>query len=406
MNTPDSASDTRAEALFLAPEVPYPPIGGGPLRSASLLEYLAGRYAVHAIVFRTTEDGDPARALPPGLVSRLDVIDLPYHSKAPPARLVRNAVRAIRGRPPLLDRFSGFEDQLSPLLEGRKYDLALVEHFWCAPYVQQIKLHAKRVIVDLHNIESVWHERLAAHESLLRAAALRRFAGAARRQERKLLPGFDAILVASSEEAGRVRALAPGAPITVYPNALREVAVPERHEREEIVFSGNLEYAPNIEAIRFFRDRIWPALRPRPRLKWRIIGKNPDAVRALVGGDPRIELSGFVKDAIRELADSQVAVVPLLSGSGTRLKILEAWAAATPVVSTSLGAEGLGASAEHLSLADDPDAFAAATARLLDSPAERRKMGLAGRRLFEQSYTWPVAWKCLGTLLETVPPPA
>ena len=406
MNTHSSASGTRAEALFLAPELPYPSIGGGPQRSASLLEYLASRYAVHAIVFRSAEDPEPARIFPPGLVSRLDTIDLPYHSKAPPARLVRNTLRAIRARPPLMDRFSGFERQLSLLLAGRQYELALVEHFWCAPYVQQISPHAKRVIVDLHNIESVWHESLAAHETPLRAAALKRFAAAVRREERKLLPRFDAILAPSREDADRVRSLAPGASITVYPNALREIAAPERHEREEIVFSGNLQYAPNMEAVRFFRDRIWPALRVRPRLKWKIVGKHPEAIRALVEGDPRVELTGFVNDAIGELAASQVAVVPLLSGSGTRIKILEAWAAATPVVSTAVGAEGLGASAEHLLVADDADAFAAATARLLDSPVERRRIGLAGRRLFEHSYTWPAAWKCLGTLLETALPPA
>jgi glycosyltransferase involved in cell wall biosynthesis len=255
--------------------------------------------------------------------------------------------------------------------------------------------------LDLHNIESIWHKSLAVHEDIVRAAALKWFAAAARRLERELLPQFDGILTASPQEAERVRALAGGARITVYPNALPEIAAPERLEREEIAFSGNLEYPPNIEAVRFFRDRIWPALRSRPGLKWKIVGKNPEAIRGLVAGDPRIECTGFVKDAVRELAASQIAVVPLLSGSGTRVKILEAWAAATPVVSTSLGAEGLGTSGEHLLVADQPDAFAAAILRLLDSPSERRRLGSAGRQLFEQRYTWPAAWKCLGSLLET-----
>jgi polysaccharide biosynthesis protein PslH len=401
MNKPSGASATKLDALFLSPEAPYPPIGGGPLRSASLLEYLARHYAVHAVVFRAPGDPDPGRAIPPGRISRLDILDLPHHSNGAAARLMRNALRAVRARPPLMDRFAGFERSLSRLLEGRDYELAVVEHFWCAPYLAQIRQHSKRVILDLHNIESAWHQSLAVHEGFLRAAALKRFAAAALRREQELLPQFDGILAASPQDADRVRALAPAARVTVYPNALPEIAAPERLEREEIAFSGNLEYAPNIEAVRFFRDRIWPALRSRPGLKWRIVGKNPEAIRKLVDGDPRVEVTGFVPDAVRELAASQVAVVPLLSGSGTRVKILEAWAAATPVVSTSFGAEGLGTSGEHLLLADDPDGFAAAIARLLDSPAERRRLGAAGRRLFEQRYTWKAAWECLGKLFET-----
>ncbi len=405
MNKPSSVFEARPEALFLSPEAPYPPIGGGALRSASLVEYLARNYNVHAILFRAPGDPDPRPAIPSGRIGRLDILDLPHHSKATPARVARNALRAMRARPPLLDRFAGFERPLSHLLEGRKYELAMLEHFWCAPYVRQIRAHSQRVILDLHNIESSWHASLAVHQDVLRAAALKRFAGAAWRLERELLPQFDGILAASPQDAERVRALAGGARIAVYPNALPEIAAPERLEREEIAFSGNLEYPPNIEAVKFFRDRIWPELRSRPGLKWKIVGKNPEAIRSLVAGDPRIELTGPVEDAIAALASSQVAVVPVLSGSGTRVKILEAWAAATPVVSTSLGAEGLSDAGEHLVVADDPREFAAAVLRLLDSPYERRRLGCAGRRLFEQRYTWPAAWKCLGNWLETGLPP-
>ena len=78
-----------------------------------------------------------------------------------------------------------------------------------------------------------------------------------------------------------------------------------------------------------------------PGLVWRLVGKNPEAVRRIHSGDPRIEVIGPVDDAVRELARARVAVVPLLAGSGTRLKILEAWAAGLPVVSTTIGAEGL-----------------------------------------------------------------
>jgi polysaccharide biosynthesis protein PslH len=400
MGTPPSDSGRKPKALFLSAEAPYPPVGGGALRSASLLEYLARSYAVHAVVFRQTGDPHPGLAIPPGRVERLDVIDLPYHSKQPIERAIRNTWRIVRDRPPLVDRFSGFADHVSKLLAGEKYEIAIIEHFWCAPYVAQVRPHTKSVILDLHNIESVWHSRLAASENGARAWALGRFATASGALERRLLPKFDLILATSESDAALARQLAPGTNVSVYPNALPETPQPRRLEQPAIVFSGNLEYSPNISAVRFFRENIWPLLEARwPELKWRIVGKNPGAIRHLVAGHPRIELTGFIEDAVTVVAECQVAVIPVLAGSGTRVKILEAWAAGTPVVSTTIGAEGLDCSDEaQLVIADEPQRFADAVTRLLASPLDRMRIGSAGRRLFEERYTWPAAWKTLDSI--------
>jgi glycosyltransferase involved in cell wall biosynthesis len=401
MGTPPSDSGRKPKAFFLSAEAPYPAVGGGALRSASLLEYLARSYAVHAVVFRQSCDPSPGLAIPPGRVDKLDVIDLSYHSKQPIARAMRNAWRIIRNRPPLVDRFSGFADHISKLLTGEQYEIAVIEHFWCAPYVAQVRPHTKSVILDLHNIESVWHSRLAASENAARSWALGRFATASVALERRLLPKFDLILATSDSDAELARQLAPGTNVSVYPNALPETAQPRRLEQQAIVFSGNLEYPPNISAVRFFRENIWPILEARwPELKWRILGKNPGAVRHIVAGHPRIELTGFVEDAVTVLAECQVAVIPVLAGSGTRVKILEAWAAGTPVVSTTLGAEGLDCSHEaQLLIADEPQRFADAVTRLLASPLDRVRIGSAGRLLFEERYTWPAAWKTLDAIL-------
>jgi glycosyltransferase involved in cell wall biosynthesis len=133
-----------------------------------------------------------------------------------------------------------------------------------------------------------------------------------------------------------------------------------------------------------------------PSLTWRLIGKNPDAVRKFTDGDSRISVSGAVDDAVRELARARVAIVPVLAGSGTRLKILEAWAAGLPVVSTTVGAEGLCAQdGEHLLVADNAPAFAQAVTRLLGSADLRLKLGSAGRLLLEKDFTWQAAWRKL-----------
>jgi len=389
--------DLRPRALFLSPEAPYPAIGGGALRSASLLEYLAVHYVVDVIVFREPSAPDPRAAFPAGLARDVQVLDLPRHSRSLPARVARNAVRYLAGRAPLNDRFAGFAAPISACLGGRRYDLAVIEHFWCAPYCRQLEPLAGRVVLDLHNVESVFYDRCAQSEPWPVSVALRRFSRASAAIERRWFPRFSVLLVTSDEDARRVREICPGARAHVYPNTIPFVAQPGLPEEPALIFSGNLEYGPNISAVRFFRDRIWPLLRDRwPGLVWRLVGKNPQAVARYAAGDPRIELAGPVANAIEALAAARVVVVPLLEGSGTRLKILEAWAAGRAVVSTTLGAEGLPAGdGEHLLLADTPEAFAAAVSRLLASPGDRQRLGRAGRQLYERQFTWQQGWLAL-----------
>lgn len=390
----------RPSALFLSPEAPCPATGGGPLRSAALLEYLACRYAVDLIVFREPGAPDPRAAIPDGIARRVDVIDLPHHSRTFLARAVRNAIRYLRSRPPLNDRFSGFAAPLARLLAGRRYDLAVVEHFWCAPYCEQLQPRAARTVLDLHNVESVFYGRSADIEPWPASVVLRRFERACRSLEREWIPRFSIVLAASEHDAGLVRAICPEVHPHVYPNTIPFTPQPDAVEQNVVAFSGNFDYQPNIGAVRFFRKRIWPLLRDRwPGLVWRLIGKNPRGIARLVAGDPRIEVTGPVANAVEALATARIVVAPLLAGSGTRVKILEAWAAGRAVVSTSLGAEGLPVrSGEHLLLADSPEAFAGAVSRLLASPEERLRFGRAGRALYENRFTREQGWKELAKM--------
>lgn len=364
-----SSEDTRTRALFLTPEEPRLGFGGGALRSASLLAYLQQRYDVQVVT--------PA---------------VRAHARHMPARIWRNTLRLIRGRPPLFDRFSGYEDQIAGALHGR-YALAVVEHFWCASYAPLLRKHCNRLVLDLHNIES----RLArTHATAARwpaSWASARFAEAYGRLEREWLQHYDVIVAVSENDCMRIS----HPDVRVFPNALPEIARPCAPEADAIVFSGHLEYHPNIEAVRWFREKIWPRVREAaPTVEWRLIGANPEAVARFTGGDPRIRVIGPVEDAVRHLAAAKICIVPLLSGSGTRFKILEAWAAGRAVVSTTLGAEGLEArDGEHLLLSDDPENFARAIVRLWNDPALRAKLGEAGRAHYLERFTWRAAWQKL-----------
>ena len=283
------------------------------------------------------------------------------------------------------------------LVHGESYRVAAIEHFWCAPYWEQVAPVSSRTVLDLHNIESVLHERCARTETGPGALAHEMFCRSARDLEARWLPRYDCLLATSTADAELARAISPRSLIIVYPNAIPFVPRPNVPEREMVLFSGNLEYHPNVSAVRFFRNEIWPILRDRwPSLVWRVAGKNSHGVRKHTNGDARIELPGPMENAIAELAAARVVVVPLLAGSGTRFKVIEAWAAGRAVVTTTIGVEGLPARhGENVLIADSARDFADAVSRLLASPSLRLTLGETGRTIFESEFTWDSGWQKL-----------
>jgi glycosyltransferase involved in cell wall biosynthesis len=384
--------------LFFTPEAPFPAIGGGALRAASLLHYLAARYCLDMIAFREAGSANPASAAPPGMFERALVLDLAPHSRRGAARLARNAVRIARGVPPLVDRFAGFDQAVARFVSSRRYKVAIVEHLWCAPYSEQLAPHSDKLVLDAHNVESDLMAGYAAIRTWPVSALFKRFERASLSVEERWLPRFTLTLAASEEDRALLARIAPDAKIHVYPNSLPPTARASAAEENTIVFSGNMEYPPNSDAVRYFHERIWPLVhKSNPDVVWRILGNHAETVAGHVARDPNIQVCGRMGDAVTELARSRLVIVPLRAGSGTRFKILEAWAAARPVVSTTLGAAGLGAiDGRHLLMADEPESFAGAVSSLLGSARLRASLGEAGRRLYEDNFTWESAWRRLG----------
>ena len=313
-------------------------------------------------------------------------------------RYLRNARRAMAGVPPLVDRLSGLGPAIVRAIGEDRYDLGIVEHSWCAPYIDEIASVSKLTVLDLHNVESVLHQRCAAANRGLLGLGHRRFAKASQKMESKLFPEYSMILATSPNDAALVNRIAPSARVAVYPNAIPWVEIPQGVEkphlavRPSIALSGNFEYHPNIDAVRFLLDEIWPEIRRRhPELRLRLIGRNSQSFRA-----PGVDSTGPVEDALSEIARASVVIAPLRIGSGTRIKILEAWAAGRPVVATPLAMEGL-------NFEDDQDVLLATTAteladaadRLLSDPETSERIGRNGRLRFESDYTWEAAWRAL-----------
>jgi glycosyltransferase involved in cell wall biosynthesis len=165
-----------------------------------------------------------------------------------------------------------------------------------------------------------------------------------------------------------------------------------------------MDWHPNEDAVLHFVDTILPRIRAEvPDVSFTVVGRNPTArVRALAE-QPGIHITGTVDDVRPSIAQGSVYVVPLRAGGGTRLKIFEALAMARPVVSTTVGAEGLGLEpGRDYIAADDPDTFANGVVSLLRDPARRLALGNAGRTLVDTYYSWPTVARRFEELCEEV----
>jgi glycosyltransferase involved in cell wall biosynthesis len=201
------------------------------------------------------------------------------------------------------------------------------------------------------------------------------------------------VLVTSEREALLLKPLLPDSMIAVVANGV-DIEAFQQVDRvqqlpERIIFTGSMDYYPNIDAVLYFARECWPLIRLQaPTATWEIVGKNPPPIVQDLAKLAGISVTGSVPAVKPYLAAATVAIAPLLIGSGTRLKILEALAMGKAVVSTSLGCEGLNVvSGEHLIVADQPEVFAQSIVDLLQNAEQRAALGSAGRALAE-TYSW------------------
>jgi len=291
------------------------------------------------------------------------------------------------------------------LLRRKTFDVLHVEGIVMSAYVSLAPPPIK-VVHDWHNIESELMQRYATTDpSPMRRWYARQTANRLVALEEDLLRR-DVHLVCSDREARELERRSPGARIHVVPNGVdaayfADAAESDACGRYRLLFVGAMDYHANVEGALDFA-KLWPEIhRVWPHLRWTLAGSNPvPAVRALADM-PCVEVTGTVPDLRPYYATAVAAVVPLRTGSGTRLKILEALAAGVPIVSTALGAEGLAVkSGEHLLLAGTDADWLEALHRLVDHPAEGQRLAAAGRKLVLQTYDWSVIGASLRSIYE------
>lgn len=384
--------------LMLSPYPPYPPRGGGALRIYHLLRGLAARHTVTLLSFAPDEAAATAMRPLHDLAEVRIVI-------GPPARsLGQRALTTLVSPWPdmaLRNASTAYSATLTELLANEQFEVVLAESIEMAPYLLQARSSGVRLVLDEFNAEYVLQRRAALND-LRRAPHPKALIGGSYSLiqwfklaafERRVLQTIDRVLVVSAEDAAALRRLAPNAPLHLVPNGVdcSHFAPQAAPLANELVFIGTLDYRPNVDAVLWFAHEVFPHIRRQhPALRLRLIGRRPHPSLRALHDHQTIIVTGEVDDTRPALAGAAAVIIPMRIGGGSRLKLLEALAMAAPVVSTTMGAEGIPGlrDGEHLLLADTPAAMAAAVNRLVTDRPFAQRLGQAGRAFVCAGYDW------------------
>lgn len=384
--------------LLLSPHVPAP-MAGASTRDYHMVRMLAEQHDVFLLTLNESivEGIVPDRSDLAHLVKSMRVIEGAHNQSKRRAQLMA----ALRGRSYLLSRsiLPAMQQAIDEVCVQKQCDVVVCESVMLAGYRLPPGV---RVIIDQHNLEYELCWRTYRQEKI----GLRKFyswleAKRLRPEELRRCRNAKLVLVTSERELVELKRQEPACKVALVPNGVDTVffqpANSVKEEEPRLVFTGSMDYYPNTDAALFFAHHCWPIIKAQiPEVAWTIVGKNPPPQIQLLAELPGVTVTGSVPDVRPYIEKASLAIAPLRIGSGTRLKILEAFAMQKAVVSTSLGCEGLQVKdGRELVIADEAKHFAAAVIRLLQHAEARGVLGVAGRRLVEAEYSWDVVGRRL-----------
>ena len=402
------------KTLWVNSNFMHPTTKGGQIRTLEMLRHLHRWHEIHYVAIE-----NPAQ--PEGAARAHEYCHKSYPfryrvaSKTSPAfyaELVRGLFSAT---PVAVERFHppGMRAFLEDLIRRERFECAVVDHLAPTRYFPDLP-HA---IFFQHNVETVIWRRHVEHASdAPRRAYFKLQADRMYRYERQVSQASGHIVAVSHTDAMEMRRLFDVTRVTEIPTGVDigyflppdngGAGEPAGGPGADLVFVGSMDWLPNVDGILYFVREILPSIRRhRPQTTLAIVGRTPPpGILQLAREDPRIQVTGTVADIRPYLWNSAVAIVPLRIGGGTRLKIYEAMAAQIPVVSTTIGAEGLTVHPPaDILIANPPDRFAAHCLELLASPGTRTRISRAAWEMVHSHFSWEHVARCFEKVMQSGP---
>ena len=395
------------KVLWVNTNFMHPTTKGGQIRTLEMLRHLHRWHEIHYVAIE-----NPSHPEGPTRAHEYSSKSYPFRYRIPDKRSVSFWLELVRGlispEPVAVERFHppGMRAFLEELIEREHFDRAVVDHLAPTSYFPCLE----RAVFFQHNVETVIWRRRAEHST---NALSRWYNGIQARRmfeyERRVSLAAGRIVAVSETDAQVMRELFNVKDVAVIPTGvnLEYFARPESAGvKTDLVFVGSMDWMPNVDGVLWFAREVLPIIRRRrPGCTLTIAGRlPPPEILRLSQEDPAIRATGTVPDIRPFVWEAAISVVPLRIGGGTRLKIYESMAAGVPVVSTTVGAEGLSVNPpDDIRIADSAEDFAACCLELLESAEARRNVAAAALQMVASRFSWEHASRSFDEILQTAP---
>ena len=379
--------------LQICHRVPFPPIDGGNIvmmnNAVGLADY---GNEVYQFAINTKKHFTAAESIPKSIRDKVHFSSSLVDTKISLAGILKNFFTSESYN---VIRFysESVENDLKKILRENKFDIVQLETLFASPYISCIRKHSDaKIVLRAHNVEHVIWERLASNEkNFLKRRYIKFLASRLRKCELNVLNEIEALIPITNVDEATFRSEGFKKPMLTLPMSLdiEEYPINSKVQPEMCLFHlGSMDWLPNLEGVRWFLDNCWEEIHKLiPGLKLFLAGRSfPDDIVAK--NYPNTFCEGRIEKAVSYMSDKQIMIVPLHSGSGMRVKIIQGMALGKTIISTTIGAEGIPIENEkNILIADSPQEFITQVKRCMENPEWCRKIGNSGRKFVEENYS-------------------
>ncbi|MAT39655.1 MAG: hypothetical protein CL946_08625 [Ectothiorhodospiraceae bacterium] len=385
--------------LILSTRVPYPLIDGVRIRIYNTAKYLSRHYTVDLLCLSDTDYDPRAQKELEKVFRAVRIIRISRFASG-----LACAKSLVNGKPLQVNYF--YRGHFARVVEAcaAEYDLVIANHVRTTEFVKDLPI---KKIVDLHDSLALHYGRAMKMEASWKKPAVKFEHDKVKSYEVEMLKTFDHGLVVSDIDRDYlIDNGAPEAKISTLPVAVRDDIVVDEAESEElsVSFLGKMAYHPNVDAVLWFAEEVLPDLLKRhPQLKFYIVGATPAGVVQRLHDGKNIIVTGFLENPFEVIQRSSLMVAPVRLGAGLQNKVLEAMSIGKAVVTTPIGAEGIGGQdGVHYRIADHASDFGNVVSELLQRPKDREVIGDAARSYIADHFTWERIAKRYVAIIQSV----